>query len=367
MRLLLKTALTPGSNGLSVALAFLQAGADVYLDPTVVRPPLPAAVAELFMKPAQPPFDLTLHHLGPAELGVDEKTSTVTVAHTSWSRTTMDTLPGRSSLRKRLKPYDLVVGYDGVATDAIKPYVSGSVATVQGGLWSQLWPGRGRDWNAPALNFCMVGAYGSESERFVAINAFRELREEHPELNIALHIKTSVSGLDPRLMDVVPGLKIYYEGWPEDVLRDFYYSQHVFIAPDPGESQNLPALEFLSSGGTVIAVNWGGHTQWLSSQIGYALNYQLEPISAEAPNCLRALASTDHLKEIMLHAYRNRAELARKASIAADLIPAMCDWPKVIDRLMERVGEVSEHGERVLHKYRVAQARMQESRQVVTL
>jgi glycosyltransferase involved in cell wall biosynthesis len=201
----------------------------------------------------------------------------------------------------------------------------------------------------------------------VAIDAFKELRAEYPDLDIKLNIKTVAPGLHSKLQDVVPGLKIFYEVWPEDVLRDFYYGQHVLLAPSRGEGKNLPALEMLSTGGTVMATNFGGHQQWLSPEIGYPINMTLGPLSPDTPNCLWAKADKQHLKQLMLHAYHNRAELQRKAELAADLIPAMCSWPKAIDRLMDRIAEVNENGERVVHKYRVAKERARLERTVVSL
>lgn len=374
MRILIKSPLNPhsgyGNDGVQLALAFLQAGADVYLDPAAVQAPLPAPVAELLTKRLRPPFDLLLHHWDPPNLGISAAArlnASVTVAHTMWEMATLDNCPGRSRLRKRLKDYDLVVGYDAVSTGALEPYVRTNLATVQGGYWPDKWPGRPRMWDGP-LNFCMVGSLGPRKDPFVAIDAFRELRAEHPDMDIRLNIKTVAPGLHSGLMDMVPGLKIFYEVWPEEVLRDFYYSQHVLLAPSRGEGKNLPALEMLSTGGTVIATNFGGHTQWLSSMIGYPLNYTLEPLNPGLPDCLWAKADKQHLKQLMVQAYHHRAELARKGEIAADLIPSMCAWPKVIDRLMERVGQVcGDRGERVLHKYRAAKALAQQERAVVGL
>lgn len=367
MRILLKAPLDPhtgyGNDGLGLAMGFVQAGCDVYLDPTVVQPPLPPEVAELLTKRLVPPFDLLLQHVDPAQLGISaaaRSAAAVTVAHTMWESSTLDNMVGRSKLRRTLKDFDLVVGYDTVSTTALDPYVSTSAATVQGGYWPKKWPARPRNFDYPTLRFCMVGALGPRKDPFVAIDAFRELRQEHPELDIELNIKTVTPGLHSGLMDMVPGLRIFYEVWPEDVLRDFYYQQHVLIAPSRGEGKNMPALEMLSTGGTVIATNWGGHTQWLSPAIGYPLDYTLEPMNGSLPNCLWAKASKDHLKHLMLHAYTHRQELTRKGETAANLIPAMCSWPKAIERLMDRVGQINETGERVLHKYHVAQARAQD-------
>jgi glycosyltransferase involved in cell wall biosynthesis len=352
-----------GQDGIGMLAALVQQGCDVYVDPMHVQSPLPPEVAELFCKRLEPPFDLYLNHTDPGQLVVGDavrRHSTVTVAWSMWEMTTLDNMPGRSKLRKTLKDFDLVVGYDSVSTGALDRHVTTKAATVQGGYWPKKWPARPRNFDYPTLRFCMVGALGPRKDPFVAIDAFRELREEHPELDIELNIKTVTPGLHSGLMDMVPGLRIFYEVWPEDVLRDFYYQQHVLIAPSRGEGKNMPALEMLSTGGTVIATNWGGHTQWLSPTIGYPLDYTVGPVNGDLPNCLWAKASKEHLKQLMLHAYTHRQELARKGDLAANLIPAMCSWPKAIERLMERVGQTNERGERVLHKFHVAQARAQE-------
>jgi glycosyltransferase involved in cell wall biosynthesis len=352
-----------GGDGIGLAQAFIQAGVDVYLDPAAVQAPLPPEVAELLCKRLDAPFDMLLHHWDPPNLGISRSARTnsvVTVAHTMWEMTTLDNCDGRSSLRKRLKDYDLVVGYDSVTTTGLDPYVSTNAATVQGGYWPRKWPQQHRDWHAKTLRFCMVGALGPRKDPFVAIDAFRELREEQPELDIELHVKTVTPGLHSKMQDLVPGLHLYYDVWPEHTMREFYTANHVLLAPSRGEGKNLPALEMLSTGGTVIGTNWGGHTQWLSSAYAYPLDYKLEPLLKSRPQCQWAKASKDHLKQLMIHCYQHRSELERKGDLAANIIPNMCSWPKVIDRLMDKVGELDERGERVLHKYRVAKARAQE-------
>jgi glycosyltransferase involved in cell wall biosynthesis len=375
LKVLLRAPLNPhsgyGNDGLGLAMTFQQAGCDVYLQPTTVQTPLPMQVAELLTKRLEPPFDMLLHHVDPGQLEISERAranSSVTVAMSMWEMSTLDNCHGRSKIRKNLKNYDLVAGYDEVSSAALEPYVTTNLATVQGGYWPDRWRAVRRDFDSPTLNFCMVGALGPRKNPFVAIEAFKQLREEHPELDIALHLKTVSLGLHPRMQDWIPGLHIYYETWPEDVLRDFYSRMHVLISCSRGEGKNMPALEFLSTGGTVIATNWGGHRQWLSPSIGYPLDYDLVPVDKSTPDCLWAEARIAHLKELMLHAATHRDELRRKGELASQLIPEMCSWPRAVDRLMERVGQVAgDRGERVLHKYRVARERARETGQALML
>lgn len=374
MKLLLKSPLGPhtgyGNDGIGLALAFTRAGVDVYLSPTSVQTPLPNNVAALLTKRLEPPFDVLLHHVDPGQLGLtdgERRCASVTIAHTMWEMSTLDNLKGRSRLRKNLRGYDLVVGYDAVSTGALRPYVTTNLATVQGGYWPQLWPRVARDYFTDTLRFCMVGALGPRKDPFVAIDAFRELREEHPEVDIELHVKTVTPGLHSKMQDWIPGLRIYYDTWSEDELRAFYARMHVLVSTSRGEGKNMPALEFMSTGGPVIATNWGGHTQWLSSAVGYPLSYSLGPVYPDTPNCLWAKADKDHLKELMLHAYYRRDELARKGDTAAQLIPDMCSWSKSVEYLMQKVGYdvKGDIGPRVLQAYRYAQSRVEKTQQVL--
>lgn len=374
MRLLLRAPLNPhsgyGNDGIGLATALSKAGVDVYLDPTFVQAPLPEHVASLLTKRLEPPFDLLLHHVDPAQLGISEGargSARVTAAMTMWEFSTLDNLKNRRGLKKRLSAYDVVVGYDTVSTAALKPYVSTKQVTVQGGYWPQQWPRVSRSFEG-TFRFCMVGALHARKDPMVAIEAFRELREEHPELDVELNVKTVAPGLHSRMAEWIPGLNLFYETWPEEKLRQFYGQQHVLLAPSRGEGKNMPALEFMSTGGTVIATNWGGHQQWLSSSYAYPLDYSLGPVNAETPTALWAKADKDHLKALMLHCATHRDEVQRKGDMAAQVIPQSCSWSKVIDRLFTTIGAaVPGSGEALVVAARMAQRRAQDSMELVAL
>lgn len=364
MKVLVKTPLSPysgyGNDGIGIVTALLEAGADVYLDPPALSPPLPKPIAALLTKRLQAPFDLLIHHHDPGQLGITpeaRRAATHTLAWTMWEYTTTDNLTGRSTLRMRLRPYDLVLGYDSVTVDALAPHISAPtrLGTLQGGYWPHDWPAADRDWHSDRFGFAMVGQLHERKDPFVAIQAFKELKDEHPvEFDGAeLHLKTNVPGLHKAMEQWVDKLRVHYSVWPAEVLRDFYSAQHCLLAPSRGEGKNMPALEFLSTGGAVIATNWGGHTQWLSPSYGYPLDYTLAAVSPSTPNCRNARADKDHLKALMLHVYRNRAEAARKGAAAAQIIPQMCSWTAVIRRLFDKLGELPGGGH-LLHAARVA-------------
>jgi len=364
VKVLVKAALNPysgyGNDGIGIVRALLRAGLDVYIDPPFAVPPLPDDVAELFTKRLEAPFDLVLHHVDPAQLGLSpqaRQASAVTVGWSMWEYTTFDKGYWARGLKKRLKNYDVLLGYDSVTCGAFEPYVSkGTVLeTLQGGFWPEGWLPVNRDWHGPRFGFCMTGQLAQRKDPFTAIQAFHELKLELPEEfePAELHLKTNVPGLHSAMEQMIPKLRIHYATWPVEVLREFYASQHVLLAPSRGEGKNVPALEFMSTGGTVIATNWGGHTQWLNSEYAYPLDYTLAPESPATPNCMSARASKDHLKALMLHTLRNRDEVARKGDLAAKVIPTMCHWDSVIERLFIKLNAVVPgRGGQLLHAYR---------------
>lgn len=331
-----------GNDGIGIARALIASGADVYLMPTSVQAPLPADVAELLTKELVAPFDLTIVHVDPAALIATEELraiSTLLIGWTMWEFTNLGNLAGRSKLKKNLKHFDAIFGYDEVSCAALSEYYSGPVLTQQGGFWPEDWPEVERDWNEDNFYFCMVGMLHIRKDPFVSIQAFTELKAEHSDFDkhARLSLKTQVPGLHSKMEEAFPGLRIYYDVWSHETLAAFYASQHVLLAPSRGEGKNMPALEFQSTGGVVIATNWGGHRQWLHPSYSYPLDYTLEPVDEYTPNTLNARADVEHLKSLMLHAFRNRSELADKGHLAASVIPSMSSWPKVMEKLFEKI------------------------------
>jgi glycosyltransferase involved in cell wall biosynthesis len=188
---------------------------------------------------------------------------------------------------------------------------------------------------------CMTGMLSERKDPFVTIMAFKELKEEYPEEfePAELHLKTMSPGLHSAMEQWVPKLRVHYASWPEDVLKQFYATQHVLCAPSRGEGKNMPALEFQSMGGAVIATNWGGHTGWLSDEYAYPLNYKLMPLDGNG-KVSNARADKDHMKALMLHTFRNRSEVKHKADLASEIIPQMMSWDAKVAQLYKKVAEL---------------------------
>ena len=354
LKILLKAPFSPysgyGNDGIGLTRALVKAGYDVYLQPTHVDAPLPQDVADLLTKRLEAPFDLGIVHVDPGALELTDgmrSSCTVVVGWTMWEFSSLDNLKSRSSLRKRLKTFDALLAYDEVTARCFKDYFKGPIMTLQGGFEPEQWPEVEREWGTDdahsqsRFGFFMCGQLHDRKNPFAAIRAFKELKEEYPEeFDLAeLHLKTNIPSFHPAMEEWIPKLRIHYETWPTEILREFYAAQHVMLAPSRGEGKNMPALEFQSTGGVVIATNWGGMTTWLSNEYAYPLSFTLQPIdnNPKNRNCMNADADIDHLKSLMLHVFRNRAEAARKGSLAAENISRMCSWDSVADRLFLQI------------------------------
>lgn len=366
MKILVRAPLNPfsgyGNDGLGIVRALIQMGVDVYLQPTAVHAPLPKDVAQILTKPLDGRFDLTLCHVDPMQVEVPDsvrKHSDFVLAWTMWEWTSFDNIQPKDTERRhdphlddfedRFKNVDAIACYSEVTKQAIVSKLPGYPTFIQqGGFWPQDWPKVERDWGGERLAFCMVGALHERKDPFIAVQAWERIQREHPEMHKAeMHFKTNVPGLHSGMEECYHNLRVHYDIWPEEILRKFYASQHILISTSRGEGKNMPALEMMSTGGTVIATDWGGHQEWLNTEYSYPLRCT-EVSQTGFPDCRSARADVDHLVELMVHCYNNRAEIRRKADLAANIIPQMCSWPSVIERLFRKLASEVPEGKRLL-------------------
>lgn len=370
MKVLLKIPLSKysgyGNDGIGLAQALIRWGADVYLQPMHVDAPLPEDVAHLLTKELQAPFDLFINHVDPMALNCSPEIARnvgVSVAWTMWEYTNLLNVDKKAlkTMKKRLKNFDLFAGYSDLDAESFKPYYKGPIVVQQGGFDPTAWPELRRDWDCREFYFFMIGVLSERKDPFRAVEAFQRAKALDPEFDrwARLSLKTTAPGLhhkiedlfrqtDPETGQEYTSVRVFYDIWPTDLVKEFYSVQHVLLAPSRGEGKNMPALEFMSTGGTVIATNWAGHRQWLNPDFAYPLDYTLEPVDVLHKETLNARASVEHLTELMLHAFHNRNEVREKGALAAQVIPAAHSWDKVVENLLLKIREsVPEKGERL--------------------
>ena len=349
-----------GNDGIDLADALIRKGLDVHINPVTAQPPLPQSVADLLTKPLEAPFDLMLVHTDAGGIDVSSAhrgAADLVVGWSMWEFSTLDNLVGKSNFKRRLKNLDALVGYSEVSTEAFRGFAPKQLplATLQGGFDAEQWPYLERDWTSDCFRFVMNGVMNARKNPYAAIAAFAELKSEHPgEFESAeLHIHTRAQTLPPELMERVPKLWIYYETLSDAEMQLFYRIGHALIAPSRGEGKNLPALEMLSTGAPVIYTDWAGHQEWGSTDYAYPIRMELRPVKASGnPECKWAEVDVRHLKETMLHCFRNRDEVRQKGLTASQVIRRTHSWGNVLDRFFALLPElVPGKGHEVKLKY----------------
>lgn len=345
-----------GNDGIGITEAFLRMGADVHLGPTNLQPPISQDIADLLTKRAEAPFDLVLTHVDPGILTIPAGTaqaSLATVGWTMWESSSFENLNVKEDLREQLQEFDVLVGYDQVTTKCFDPYFDGPKITVQGGYDPAEWTYYERDWHSEDFYFSMIGVLSPRKNPFAAIQAFSELRQEHEDFaeHARLMLKTTAPGLHSKMEDVYPGLRIFYDIWDTDTVKSFYRNTHVLLAPSLGEGKHMPSLEFQSTGGPVIATNWGGMSEWMDPSYAYPVDYEMGPAIPPAKGAEQAHVKLESLKAQMLHVFRNRNDAREKGLHASQIIPQIRSWDAVLDQLMLKLKYAAPRGSELYAKY----------------
>lgn len=341
-RVLLKCAFNPstgyGIDGITLAQELIAVGADVHLEPLFVGIPLPPDVAYLFTKPRPDHFECAIVHVDPGQLEAPPGLALAAdkvIGWTMWEFTSMRSESWAKGFTEQVKYFDNIIAYDQTSKQALSEYVpEDRLSVLQGGYSPKLWTvskdDPERDWSG-TFKFGMVGALNQRKNPFASIKAFEILKDKYgDEFDAELHLKNIAPTLHPAMMDVMPWLKIYYENWPHQKLRQFYLSLNCLLAPSWGEGKNLPALEAQTMGVPVIASKCGGHMQWADPEWAYLIDGQwLEHV----PGHKSLRVNYQELADLMWHVYTHKEEAKYKGELASRYIPQQCDWSSVVEKL----------------------------------
>lgn len=328
-----------GRDGEGIATSLVGAGHDVTLFPTGVTPPVHHQAALLLTKHPVPPFDLTIQHVWPGGFVAHPGRRAVTrrlIGWTMWERYDPEE-EWAEDFAEATAEMDLLCVYDEISQHALEPLAQCPVLRLQGGFDPATYVVTERKWEG-TFRFGMLGDLGNRrKDPFTAIRAFALLKERHGEdFDAELHLKSSTPGLPPAMAQTYPWLTMHVGLWPVERMQEFYGSLHTLLAPSRGEGKNVPALEAMSTGMPVIASDVGGHKEWMRDQWGWSVPVSDEPFEGR----VWPRVAPEDLAEAMWAAYSDRAATRRKGELAARTVPAMCSWPSVMRRLLDRVSEI---------------------------
>lgn len=348
MRILLSVPLFPhtgyGKDGIALIDLFLRARFDVHLDPDGCHPPLPMDTALLLAKEPADHYDMQLKQYDPARLishPAERQRSDLLLGWTMWEWTHLDARLGADTLNKLPEQYryfNAIACYDRNAERAVGTYCLPEVHVfqAQGGFNAHGYEHVDRDYAARPFKFGMYGALTPRKGPWYAIEAFAALRARRPDLDIELHLKTTEQGLHSHIEQVYPGVFVYSSIWPEKQIVDFVAGLHCLVCPSTGEGKNMAALEFLATGGPVIATAWGGHAVWLHEDFAYPLRCT-QVKERPSTRAERAEPDLEHLSELMEFIVDNPAIVRKKGLIAERLVPQMFSWEATTVSMFDRL------------------------------
>jgi hypothetical protein len=330
-----------GADGVALAQLLEQRGAHVHLDPTAVNVPLPMDVAKMLARPRPDRFDLMLSHLdiGALKMGAhvpDSGRVNRTLAWTMWEFGGVGGEECEPRLRENLVGFDSFLGYTQTTVDSIKPYLADNVQTgvIMGGYDADLWKPNPeldpvRDWDR-TFKFGMV-VTNQRKNWPIALAAFLALKYElRNEFDAELHIKSNGLFVPPVIHDPSMGVHVHHEGWTHTKMRAFYAQLNCLVCPSWGEGKSLPPMEAGTLGCPSILSKCPGHVDWASESIAFMVGGETRQ---RVPGQTAFYVDGQELEALMLRVYSERFETRMRGEAAAQVIPQMCDWSRVMERL----------------------------------
>jgi len=345
-----------GNDAVDIALWLSRAGVDVYPMVTSLIGGLPQEFTDLLTKKPRMghhAYDATLQFLPPFYIRVSDGLKknvrdhgvpkAIAPIHYGWSMWEQSKLLPKDMRGHGIGAHpwrllDVMYVTTRMNIEAFKHYDKRpEYRLMPCGIDPTMFPVMKRPMTGPT-RFCMVGELHQRKDPFVAIEAFRELKQEKGDaFDAELNLKTVTPGLHPKLSEWQPGINVIHEMWEWEKLIQWYGTQHVYLAPSRGEGNHKPPMEFMATGGTVIATNWSGPENWLHTDVAYPLDYKLMPVHGDPEGSLSARADKEHLKQLMWHVHTNRQEAIKKGMLAAEWIRQTMAWPKLIGKLIRQI------------------------------
>lgn len=334
-----------GGDGVDLALALEAAGHDVVPYPTSCGPGLPPAMARLLEKPIGQAFDVALMFAPPFDLRPSCFPRGVrSVGYTMWERTPL--LPAdfndrkweeesarRFSAQHPLSHLDALAVTCAMNVEAFRPVAGETpISVAPCGVNGERFPVLERDpVGSRPMRFLMVGALGPRKNPFATLEAWRLVCERYADFDAELLLHSTVPGLHPGVAETYGrNITVRTRMLPPDGLLGMYRDHDVMLCPSRGEGNNKPPMEFMATGGHVIASDWSGHENWLSP-VTCAV-----PVRGQVGPSPLAYGTDDfavnvlHLADCIYDAWRYPHATRNSGEESAHLIRERCSWEQTV-------------------------------------
>ena len=348
-----------GNDAVDMAMFMEKAGVNVLPWPTGVMPGLPEFFAKMLMKDPRGEKDVVLAFAPPDKIRPWEFAGLApkSVGWTMWERTPYrvadlddapewqqpDPLMRSLTFQDRARDGGMFAGLDSLlvtcamnveafeAVDQVTP-----MSVLPNGIDPEKWKVQRRDPSRP-MTFLMVGMLNGRKNPFALLDAWRDVKRMMPEFDARLHLHTLAPGLHPAIADGAYGPDITITARPLDTagMLALYHSADVLVSTSRGEGNNKPAMEFMATGGTVLAPKWGGHENWMHRDCTFEIPFRLE--RDDVRGTVDATVDHDGLVDGLIECWQERELVSRKGMNSEVFIRSSLSWPVVVDRLIRHL------------------------------
>jgi glycosyltransferase involved in cell wall biosynthesis len=202
---------------------------------------------------------------------------------------------------------------------------------------------RKRDWDRP-FTFIISGTLSGRKNPNMVLTCFLDLFKDSPDVRL---IMKSTSHLPLRYVDYPDNVTVINENWTHDQICQLYSEADVLVYPTQGEGFGLSLIEAMATGLPAIVTGWSAPLDYMTEDVGWLLDYEMESVSSDF--CLDpenevyqqfeyAQPKEDHLKEMMVHCFDYRKEVAEKGRQAQEMVVENYNYRTVGKKILETVG-----------------------------
>lgn len=330
-----------GNSAVNICMGLERLGIDVYPAAVNIDIELPREFTDLFTKRDPLCIDILVAFLLPDQLGLASHIIDrikKKVFFSMWEQTRLSSDLWRHSDKyndytEMWVPCEMNKLPFGEITDK-------HIEVLPLGVDTKFYRYQNRDWNNGTFRYCQSGALGYRKGTFLVFEAFREIKEEHPDWDIELHLKASgdfCNEFDKICSDIF----VYEETWSLEEIRDFYGNCHCMVAPSCGEGFHQPPLEFMSTGGVVVTTAWSGMAEWARCEVCLIVDHTLEETVGKwggaLPDSFWASPNMFTVKSQMEFAYLNRDKCSEMGKAASKYVAENFDWDISCKKMKERL------------------------------
>lgn len=216
-----------------------------------------------------------------------------------------------------------------------------AMTVVPCGIEPDDWPVHDRRGDDRPFRFLLIGMLtAARKDAFCVLEAWQWLKANRPEFDAELTVHTYAPGLHSSIATAYgPGITFSSKPLSRKELIELYHSADVLVTPSRGEGNNKPAMEFMATGGTVLASEWSGHLNWMHPDVTLPLKGTLTPCIGQ-PDAVEYVVDPQTCAEGMLWAWAHQRAVREMGDLAAPFIRQRCAWDVLVPKLVDWMEQV---------------------------